>query len=494
MTAKYASGGLPELVSSPGNFIGGAWEDREAAHSDVINPATGQAISRLPKSSRATAQRAIAAAAKAQAAWSRIPVWERAALCVKLASAIDERVPEVARVLSMEQGKPLAQAMGEVSKAADGFRMNAELVKYMTGEVLPAETPDRLVITRRYPRGVYAVITPWNFPVNIPTEYLAPAIATGNAVVWVPAPSTALVAVAFMRVLAEAGLPDGLINLVLGEGAEVGDEIVANPGTHAIGFTGSAATGRRIAERGAGKPMLLELGGNGPMIVRYDADLDTAAKAAAGGAFFNSGQVCAATGRVLADGRIAGELAQKIAKLAGAEHVGDPLHQGTTMGPLNNQAVATKTADHVNEAVAQGAKLLAGGKSLPELGSDLFYAATVLTDVTPDMRIAKEETFGPVVPIIPLEGDAELMRVARDTDYGLSMSVFSGDVETAMAMAGELTAGIVNINASTTYWEIHLPFGGGSGTKSGAGRLGGRHTLEAMTEIRMITLPQRVLC
>lgn len=479
---------LPALARDPGNFIGGKWETESETFA-VVNPANGQTLAQLPKSSRATAQRAIAAAGKAQSTWARVPLWDRAAMCNTLATAIDAACDDLARILSMEQGKPLAQSQGEVSKAADGFRMNAELVKYMTGQTIPGETTNRLVMTRRFPRGVYAVITPWNYPVNIPTEYLAPAIATGNAVVWVPAPTTSLVAVAFMRVLVDAGLPEGLVNLVLGEGATVGDEIVSNPGTHAIGFTGSAVTGRRIAERGAGKPMLLELGGNGPMIVRKDADLDKAAEAAAAGAFSNSGQICAATGRVLADTSIAEPLAAKIAKLAEAQVVGDPMHQGTSMGPLNNEGVATKTAEHVNEAIADGARCLTGGKALPELGSDLFYPPTVLVDVTPQMRIAREETFGPVVPVIALDGDDALIRVAKDTDYGLSMAIFSADIETAMAMSGELSAGIVNINAGTTYWEIHLPFGGGSGTKSGIGRIGGQHTLEAMTELRMVSIP-----
>ena len=479
---------LPALAQDPGNYIGGKWEV-EPETFEVVNPANGYTLAHLPKSTRATAQRAIAAAGAAQSTWARVPLWDRAAMCNTLASAIEVARDDLARILSMEQGKPLSQSQGEVSKAADGFRMNAELVKYMTGETIPGETPGRHVFTRRFPRGVYAVITPWNYPVNIPTEYLAPAIATGNAVVWVPAPTTSLVAVAFMRVLAKAGLPEGLVNLVLGEGATVGDEIVSNPGTDAIGFTGSAVTGLRIAERGAGKPMLLELGGNGPMIVREDADLDLAAEAAAAGAFGNSGQICAATGRVLADASIAEPLAAKIAKLADAQVVGDPMHQGTSMGPLNNLGVVTKTAEHVSEAIADGARCLTGGKAMPELGSDLFYAPTVLVDVTADMRIAREETFGPVVPVIALDGDDALMRVAKDTDYGLSMAIFSADVKTAMAMSGELSAGIVNINAGTTYWEIHMPFGGGSGTKSGIGRIGGRHTLEAMTELRMVSIP-----
>ena len=389
----------------------------------------------------------------------------------------------------MEQGKTLAEATAEVTAPAHGFHMSAELVRYMTGEVQTGQTPDRLFLTQRHPRGVYAVITPWNYPVMIPGEYLAPAIATGNTVVWVPAQTTSLVAAALMRVIASVGLPEGLINLVLGQGAVVGDEIVGHEDVQGIGFTGSTRTGKSVAERGAGKPMLLELGGNGPVIVRRDADLDLAAQAAALGAFMNSGQICAATGRVLADSAIAGELAEKIAEIARSHQPGDPLHQGTTMGPLNNAAVVRKTREHVDEAIAAGARCLAGGHLLPDLGSDFFYAPTVLADVTPNMRVAREETFGPVVPIIALDGDDELLRVANDTDYGLTMSIFSRDMERALAMSTELSAGIININAHTVTWETHMPLGGASGTNSGIGRLGGRHTIEAMTEMRMVTIP-----
>lgn len=475
------------ITETPANYIDGAWAT-EPETMPALNPATGETIALLPKSTRATASRAVAAANAAQPAWGAKTAWERAALCVGLATAIDEAAERLGRILSLEQGKPLAQGVGEVKKAADGFRMAAEQVKYLGGETLPVETPGMLVMTRRRPRGVYAVITPWNFPVNIPVEYIAPALATGNAVVWAPAPTTALVAVEFMRVLADAGLPRGLVNLVVGEGATVGDEIVAHPGTHGIGFTGSTLTGRRIAERGAGKPMLLELGGNGPVIVRADADLAKAATAAANGAFFNSGQVCAATGRVLAHASVVDELAERMVAVAREQVLGDPFHQGTTMGPLNNPTVLAKIVAHVDAAVAAGAKVLIGGKTRPDLGA-LFYEATVIRDVTPDMAIAREETFGPVVPIISCADDDELMRVAQDTSYGLSMGVFSADVPRAIAMASELSAGIVNVNGSSTYWEIHLPFGGGAGTVSGLGRIGGRHTLEAMTDIRMISIP-----
>lgn len=473
----------------PGSFIGGAWETEAAEWMDAVNPATGEVLARIPKGTRETVRRAIAAATEAQADWGGKTPWQRATLCQDLARAVDQARPRLAQVLSMDQGKPLIQAEAEISKAADGFRLAADLCKYMSGETIPAETPGRLVLTMRRPRGVYAVVTPWNFPVNIPVEYLAPAIATGNAVVWVPAPSTSLISVEFMAVLARAGLPEGLVNMVLGDGPVVGDEAVAHPGTAAIGFTGSTATGRRIAERAAGKPLLLELGGNGPQIVRADADLEAAASAAAMGAFGNAGQICAATGRVLIDRTVAAPFAELLRAKAEALVLGNPLHQGTMMGPLNNAGVAEKVRAHVDDAVAAGARCLTGGKARPDLGSDLFYEPTVLVDVRPEMDIARFETFGPVVPIIALDGDEEMLAVASDTEYGLSMGIFSADIGKAMAMAGRLRAGIININERNNFWELHIPFGGGSGTKSGIGRIGGRHTLEAMTEIATITLP-----
>jgi len=474
---------------TPGSFIDGEWDCSAAEWMDAVNPATGAVFAQVPKGTRDTARRALAAASEAYLSWSDTNAWERAALCNRLADAVDAERARLARALSFEQGKPLIQAESELARAAEGFRLAADLCKYLTGETIPVQTPGRLVVTTRRARGVYAVITPWNFPVNIPVEYLAPAIATGNTVVWAPAPSTSLIAVEFMAVLVEAGLPKGVINLLLGEGPVVGDEIVSHPVTAGIGFTGSTATGRRIAERGAGKPMVLELGGNGPLIVRADADLEKAAEAAALGAFSNAGQICAATGRVLADARIAAPFAELVREKAEAHVLGDPFHQGTTMGPLNNRNVVEKTRAHVDAAIAAGARCLTGGRSRPDLGSEFFYEPTVLTDVTPDMDVAREETFGPVVPILSLDGDAALMRAASDTDYGLSIGIFSQDIGRALAMANRLRAGIININERSNYWELHIPFGGGSGTRSGVGRLGGRHTLEAMTEIVTVTLP-----
>ena len=268
-----------------GNFIGGRWSTTVDTL-PVINPANGETIATVPRSTRETAGEAVAAAKAAANAWAATPRFEPAAMCMAIAAEIDAAREALAHTLSCEQGKVLAEALGEVAKAADGFRLAAELVKQMGGKTLPAEDPGKLVMTLRQPRGVYGVITPWNFPVNIPVEYIAPGIATGNTLVWVPAPSTALVACALMAVIEKAGLPAGVVNLVIGEGATVGDAVVVHPDVTAIAFTGSTATGQRIAERGAGKPLLLELGGNGPVIVFEDADLDAAAAAGAGGAVF----------------------------------------------------------------------------------------------------------------------------------------------------------------------------------------------------------------
>ncbi len=469
------------------NFIDGRWEEAPD-RMPAVNPATGGQIAWLPKSDRACARKAIAAAKRAKAAWAAEPLWRRANLCVAIAAGIDEKRSEIARTLSIEQGKPLAQATGEVAKAADGFRLAAELAKQTRGETLPAEDPSKLMMTLRQPRGVYAVVTPWNYPVNIPVEYLAPGIVTGNTIVWTPAPTTSMAAVALMRAIEAAGAPNGVVNLVIGEGQTVGDEIVSHPDTNGVGFTGSPETGRRIAERGAGKPMLLELGGNGPLMVFGDADLDRAAKAAANGAFSNAGQICAATGRVLAHRSVVEPFAERVARHARDHILGDPLHQGVTMGPLNNPKVAAKVRQHVDEAVARGATLVTGGRPRPDLGSDLFFEPTVLTGVTREMRINREETFGPVVPILSFNDDDEAMSLALDSEYGLSVGVFTENLGRALKFAEAIPAGIVNINEGSTYWEIHLPFGGGAGTKSGVGRLGGRFTLEAMTEVKMISI------
>ncbi|MBI2298699.1 MAG: aldehyde dehydrogenase family protein, partial [Armatimonadetes bacterium] len=341
-------------------FIDGEWTPSlSGATFPAENPATGEVIAQIPEGTRDDAQRAIAAANRAKAVIGKMSVWDRSRLCVRLADAVEAHHEELALILSRDQGKPYhTEALYEVHKAAEGFRNAAEQIKWLESSVIPVEAPTKRVFSIRQPRGVYAIVTPWNFPLNIPVEYLAPAVAAGNAVVWVPAPTTSACALEFMRVLAEADLPPGVINCVTGPGPVVGDEIVSNPGTDAVGFTGSPATGEQIMRRAAGKPVMLELGGNGPTIILDDADLDASAAAAGFACWLNAGQVCCATERILVTERVHDQVVERLCDSARAQHLGDPLELTTTMGPLNNEPTAAKNDRHIADAEEKGARVL----------------------------------------------------------------------------------------------------------------------------------------
>lgn len=470
------------------NFIGSRWEaEASGATRDVVSPIDGARIGTIAWSSRETAGRAIAAARAAQPAWARESVWGRAAILRRMGDCIGAARGRLAELLTLEQGKPLAEADFEVGKAADGMHLAADLVRFIEGRTIPVEDPTKRVMTFFRPRGVYGVITPWNFPVNIPVEYLGPGLAAGNAIVWTPAPTTALVAAHLVDVLAGADLPPGVLNFVTGAGPEVGDEIVASPGTDAIGFTGSALTGRRIAERAAGKAQLMELGGNGPVIILEDADLDRAAAATAAGCFVNAGQVCSSSERILVHARVFDDFAERMVRAAGRVVLGDPRRPGITMGPLNNPQVAAKVAEHVKDAIGRGATALAGGGPAPGMPGPLYFQPTVLGHVTRDSLINTEETFGPVAPLIRVTSDDDALAAARDNRYGLVASVFTRDLARAFRFVEEVPAGIVNINDTSNYWELHIPFGGVSGKQSGNGRIGGRYSIEAMCDLRTAT-------
>jgi len=474
--------------SSASNFIDGQWVGDPAGEvKPVRSPIDGSQIGEMVWSTRRAAQDAIAAARAAQAGWRRVSVWDRAAAMRRIGEAIAARRAELAALLTLEQGKPYAEAHFEVGKSVDGFNLAADLVKYLEGSTIPTEDPTKRVMTFYRPRGVYAVVTPWNFPVNIPVEYIAPGLAAGNAIVWTPAPTTSLVAVALMRAIQEVDLPPGVLNLVTGAGAVVGDEIVSNPGTDAVGFTGSAATGRQIAVRAAGKPQLMELGGNGPVVILDDADLDRAAKATASGCFVNAGQVCSSSERILVQRKVYDEFAERMAAEARAVVLGDPRRDGVTMGPLNNAGVAGKVADHVADALGRGARAIAGGQRAPDRPTDLYFEPTVLTGVSRDALLNTEETFGPVAPLICFDTDEQAFEIAADNRYGLVSSVFTQDIDRSFRYIEEMPTGIVNINDTSNYWELHIPFGGMSGKDSGSGRVGGRHALMAMCDLKTAT-------
>ncbi|MBI2782256.1 MAG: aldehyde dehydrogenase [Chloroflexi bacterium] len=472
-------------------FIDGAWTAAaDGATFDATNPATGRVIGHIAAGGRADAARAIDAASRAAGAWGRTSPFDRAATLERVAATIEARRDDLARALTEDQGKPLhAEAYGEVEELILYFRMAAAEAPRIEGMLPPSVDPSKRVLVYRVPKGVVGVITPWNWPYTMPAELIAPALAAGNAVVWNPARLTSQCAVALAACIAEGGLPPGVFNLVTGPGDEVGDEIAADPRVAAIGFIGSTRTGHRIAERAAGKELLLEMGGNGPLVILDDADVEAAVRATITACFLNAGQSCTAGERVLVDRSIHDRYLERLVEtVRGEVRLGDPLDGATTMGPLNNERTAAKTEHQVAEAIERGATLHAGGQRASNLGSPLFFQPTILDRVTESMEIAREETFGPVVPITAIDGADEALAIIDGSPYGLLTAVFTSDLARGLRFAESARAGWVNINEGTNYWESHLPFGGRAGSQSGLGRVGGRFSIERLTELKTIVV------
>lgn len=473
------------------NRIGAEWVPGSAGRFlRVDSPATGEHLGYLALSTRADVGRAVAAAEGARETMRRMGVFARAGLCMKIAEAIDRRAEELAGLLCLEQGKPFhSEAKAEIGAAALGFRNAGEQMKWLETATFPVADANKRAFSFLQPKGVFAIITPWNFPAALPClYYLGPAVATGNTVVWVPAPTTSLIAVALMECMIEAGLPDGAINLVLGDGAEVGDEAVVHPGIHAVGFTGSSTTGATIARRGAGKPLLLEMGGNGPTIVLPDADIEMAAAQVGAGCFANAGQICTATERVLVHRSVHDRFVEGLVKAAGKVRMGDPFDPETTMGPLNNAAALDKMLSHMADAEERKAKVVTGGGIAAGHPTNLYFEPTVVTGLTRESLLNTEESFGPVAPVLTFETDEEALALAASSPYGLSAAVFTGSIKRAFFYTESLRVGIVNVNEMSCYWEPHIPAGGAAGTNSGLGRTGGRHTLMEMCDLKTMTV------
>lgn len=469
-------------------YINGQWTESESRKRfEAINPATGEVIATLPEGTREDAKRAVLAASENRNVMEKMSIWERSRLCVRIADTMEKRREELATILTKDQGKPYhTEALGEVDFAIHGFRNAAEQIKWLETSFIPTEGATKRVYSYYKPRGIFAIVTPWNFPMGIPVEYLAPGLATGNTMVWIPAPSTSVCAVKMMECFEDAGVPAGGINLVTGPGAVVGDEAVGHPLVNGIGFTGSTLTGNRIAKRGAGKALLLEQGGNGPAVILDDADLKHAAETIAFGCFFNAGQVCGATGRILVQRSAHDELLDHLLQAANKVILGDPFDQNTTMGPLNNSNVREKIDEHLAGGKKQGARVLIGGGCSSDWPQGNFYQATVVDQVPADSLLNMAETFGPVAPLVCFDKDEEGLAIARNNPYGLISSVFSKSIKRAFYFAENMRSGIINVNDGNTYWEGHIPFGGAAGTDSGLGRLGGKHTLMAMSDLRTI--------
>jgi acyl-CoA reductase-like NAD-dependent aldehyde dehydrogenase len=471
-------------------FIGGKWSDSSSDKQlDVVSPATGKLLAKIPNASPDDVNRAVEFARKAWDAWRLTPPFVRAAACHRIADRILARKEEIAAIISLEQGKPYwAEALPEVEETAENFRIAAEDVKRLETPIIPARDPNKRLFTFKVAIGTWGIITPWNFPTVIPSEYFGPGIAAGNTIVFKPAEQTPLAGFLLTQCIAEADLPPGVFNLVSGDGPSTGDALVTHSGIDGIGLTGETNTGDTIQRRAGVKKLLMELGGNGPQIVLEDADLVRAARAAAFGAYFNAGQVCCATERVLVDRRVHKDFLDLVIEEAKSVRVGDPFQPEVTMGPMNNVPVLEKTERHLADALRKGARVVFGGKRASGLATNMFFEPTVVDSVSPETLLNQEETFGPVVPVITVEKYEQAIELANGTGYGLQMAVFTRDIDKAFYFADRLRSGNVVINDTTDYWEAHEPFGGSGGTRSGYGRLGGRFTFDDMTHLKTVAL------
>jgi succinate-semialdehyde dehydrogenase/glutarate-semialdehyde dehydrogenase len=473
-------------------FIGGEWvEAMSGEQAEATSPATGESLGPVAQGDREDARRAIAAAQDAFPGWAGASAFERAAALRRIADVCEQRRDELARVCTLDQGKPIAESYDEVDELVAMWRGAAEDGVRIEGSIPPSAGAGYRVLVMRRPKGPVAIVTPWNWPYTMPAELVGPALACGNTVVWTPAPTTAVCSGILADCVAEADLPPGVFNFVPGPGPVVGDEIVSNPGTVAVGFIGSTATGRRIAGRAAGKALLLEMGGNGPLVVMDDADLDAAAEAAVTACFLCAGQSCTAGERLLVHGAVRDEFVERLREGAVKAALGDPLDAQTIMGPLNNEPVAQKMDEHVEDALKRGAEALAGGSRADGFPTDLYWPATVLDGVPADALAATEETFGPIAPVVEIASLEQAIRLTNESPYGLLAAIFTGDLYTGLRFADEVRSGLVNINETTNYWENHLPFGGRAGTDSGSGRVGGRHPFEVLTELQTVVIGPR---
>lgn len=471
-------------------LIGADWRKGEGGDPlSLTSPATGEVIALVEQGTTADVDAAVKLAQAAQPLLAQMTAFERAALCHKVADVIASRRESFARDISLEQGKVYqSEALGEVDAAIRMYRDSAECTTRLQGETYQSVDPARRVMTIRQPRGVYGIITPWNFPLTIPSEYLGAGLATGNTMVWKPSEWTPLTSRNLMQAFIDAGVPPGVLNLILGKPSEVGARVASHEGIVAIGLTGSTRTGQLVAKLAAGKPMLLELGGNGPTIVFEDSDLDRAASVIGGGCFANAGQICNSTERILVQRSVHDRFVEKLIKAAGQVKLGSPFDESTTMGPVSNAPTATKIDTHLADARASGATIHFGGARAAGLPTDLYFQPTIISGVTPAMLLNREETFGPVAPVMIFDDEDDAIRLAETSPLGLHGSIWTNGIGRALRMSERLKCGTVHVNETSAYWQLHTPTGGFTGTGSGIGRIGGMATLEEMTQLKTISL------
>lgn len=466
-------------------FIDGEWRDGAGEPFDVLDPATGDLVATMAAADAADVERAIATAEVAGRAWAARPAPERAKVMRRWYDLIVEHADDLAAILTAEQGKPLHEARGEILYGAGFVEWYAEECKRTYGEVIPSNVPGRRLVTVRQAIGVTAAITPWNFPSAMILRKAAPALAAGCSMIIKPAAETPLSATALAELAARAGVPAGVLSVVTGPARVVGEVITSSPVVRALSFTGSTEVGKLLMAQSAGtvKKLALELGGNAPLIVFDDADLDQAVAGAMASKFRNAGQTCVCANRILVQSGIHDAFVARMREAVTALQVGNGFSEGSQQGPLISAEAVEKVRRHIADAVGAGARVEVGG-DVHELGGT-FFQPTLLTGVRGDMLVAREETFGPLAPIISFETEEEAVRLANDTEFGLAAYFFTRDSGRTWRVGEALEFGVVGINTGLISYE-GAPFGGVK--ESGLGREGSRHGIDEFTEIKYLCI------
>ncbi|MCV9961921.1 NADP-dependent succinate-semialdehyde dehydrogenase [Pararhizobium sp. BT-229] len=467
-------------------LVGGEWIEADAANAiEVSNPATGEIIGRVPKLGANETKTAIEAAHLAQKGWAARTAKDRACVLRRWFELMIENKEDLGRILTLEQGKPLAEATGEVVYGASYVEWFAEEARRLYGDLIPGHQPDKRILVMKQPIGVVAAITPWNFPNAMITRKAGPAFAAGCAMVLKPAAQTPFSAISIAILAERAGLPKGLFSVVTGSAREIGAEMTSNPVVRKLTFTGSTEVGAELYRQSAAtiKKLGLELGGNAPFIVFDDADLDAAVEGALIAKFRNNGQTCVCANRLYVHDKVYDAFSDKLAKAVAKLKTGNGLDEGVTLGPLIDRMALEKVEEHIADATSKGARVIQGGKRHALGGT--FYEATVLADVTQAMAVAREETFGPVAPLFRFEDEADVIELANDTEFGLASYFYAKELARVFRVAEALEYGMVGVNTGLIS-TAEAPFGGVK--LSGLGREGSRYGIEEFTEIKYVCL------
>jgi succinate-semialdehyde dehydrogenase/glutarate-semialdehyde dehydrogenase len=465
-------------------LIGGQWVPADGGGTLAVNnPATGEKLGVIPNMGSAETKRAIAAASEALPAWAARTAKDRAGVLRRWFDLIVQNEADLATLMTAEQGKPLAESKGEIAYAASFIEWFAEEGKRLYGDIIPGHQADKRILVLRQPVGVVAAITPWNFPSAMITRKAGPALAAGCTMVLKPATQTPLSALALAELAVRAGIPPGVFNVVTGSASAIGGEMTTNPAVRKVTFTGSTEVGKKLMVQCAGtvKKLSLELGGNAPFIVFDDADLDAAVQGAIASKYRNTGQTCVCANRLLVQEGVYDEFARKLSAAVAKLRVGDGLKGATDQGPLIDEKAIAKVEEHVADAISKGAKVAAGGKR-HSLGGT-FYEPTILTGVTTRMLVAREETFGPVAPLFKFKTEAEAIKMANDTEFGLAAYLYTRDLARSWRVSEAIEYGIVGLNTGIISTEV-APFGGVK--ESGTGREGSKYGILDYTELKYV--------